>query len=243
MLFKDKVVVITGGANGIGLCIADEFKKQGAKIIVIDIDEKGYDCDLFFKGDIANEEVLIEFSEKIKKSFKVDFLINNACDSRQGLFSDCSYEDFLYVQKVGVVAPFMLTKLLLNAFNENGAIINISSTRQAMSQPNTESYSAAKGGISALTHSMAISLAGKIRVNSISPGWIDTKNSNFPAEDKNQHPVKRVGAPIDIANMVLFLCSEKSSFINGENIIIDGGMTKQMIYHGDWGWNFKQDEI
>ena len=100
------------------------------------------------------------------------------------------------------------------------------------------SYTAVKGGISALTHALAVSLAGRVRVNSISPGWIDTDFTEYTGADAVQQPVHRVGNPMDIANMVLFLCSEKAGFITGENICIDGGMTKQMIYHGDCGWRF-----
>lgn len=112
-----------------------------------------------------------------------------------------------------------------------------------MSQPQTESYTAAKGGISALTHALAISLAGKVRVNSISPGWIDTSYKIYTGADASQHPAGRVGTPMDIANMVLFLCSDKAGFITGENICIDGGMTKQMIYHDDFGWTLDRKMI
>ena len=125
-----------------------------------------------------------------------------------------------------------------NRNRKQGATVNISSSRDRMSQPQTESYTAAKGGISALTHALAVSLAGRVRVNSISPGWIDTDFTEYTGADAVQQPVHRVGNPLDIANMVLFLCSEKAGFITGENICIDGGMTKQMIYHGDYGWRF-----
>lgn len=107
-----------------------------------------------------------------------------------------------------------------------------------MSQPQTESYTAAKGGIAALTHALAVSLAGKVRVNSISPGWIETGDTVHEGPDADQHPVGRVGNTMDIANMILFLCSDKAGFITGENICIDGGMTKQMIYHGEHGWKY-----
>lgn len=112
---------------------------------------------------------------------------------------------------------------------------------ERMSQPQTESYTAAKGGISTLTHAMAISFAGKARVNSISPGWIDTTDSDIDAADAVQQPVGRVGKPEDIAEMVKLLCSEKAGFITGESICIDGGMTKQMIYHGEHGWSFEDN--
>ena len=140
---------------------------------------------------------------------------------------------------VGVTAPFFLTKQLMPYFAPGASIINISSSRDRMSQPQTESYTAAKGGISALTHAMAISLAGKVRVNSISPGWIDTYDSNITGADALQQPVGRVGKPEDIAELALFLCSEKAGFITGENICVDGGMTKLMIYHGEHGWSYE----
>ena len=243
MDFTDKTVVITGGVNGIGLCIAEVFRKAGAKAAVIDMDEKGRNCncDLFYHGDISDEPTLVKFANKVVSEFgSVDYLINNACISKKGILSDCSYDDFLYVQKVGVAAPYILTKLFLPHFNNGAAVVNISSTRAFMSQSDTESYTAAKGGISALTHALSVSLAGRVRVNSISPGWIDTTNSGFSDEDNSQHPAGRVGKPSDIAKMVLFLCSEDAGFITGENITIDGGMTKQMVYHDDNGWRFEK---
>ena len=147
-----------------------------------------------------------------------------------------SYEDFEYALKVGVTAPFYLAKRFAPYFAKGASIVNISSSRDRMSQPQTESYTAAKGGISALTHALAVSLAGRVRVNSISPGWIETGNTIYEGADAVQQPVGRVGNPHDIANMVLYLCSDMAGFITGENICIDGGMTRQMIYHGDHGW-------
>jgi len=236
--FNNKVAVVTGGASGIGKVICEEFKKEGAQVCIIDKKPNEY-----FTGDIADEETLRAFAHKVIKQYgNVDFLINNACLSMGGI-ENCSYEDFNYVLRVGVSAPFMLTKLFMNNFNKGAAIVNISSSRDRMSQPNAESYTAAKGGISALTHALAISLSGKVRVNSISPGWIDTTNSEFDAQDMLQHPAGRVGNPLDIANMVLFLCSDKAGFITGENITIDGGMTRQMIYHNEFGWTFNVNEI
>ena len=152
---------------------------------------------------------------------------------------ECSYEEFEYALKVGVTAPFYMVKLLKDHLAEGASIVNISSSRDRMSQPQTESYTAAKGGIAALTHALAVSLAGKARVNSISPGWIDTNYKVYEGPDAYQQPAGRVGIPLDIANMVLFLCSEKAGFITGENICIDGGMTRQMIYHGDCGWKLE----
>lgn len=234
-MFKNKVVVVTGGASGIGKTIVEEFRNNGANVCIIDIKEND-----FFVGDIGIKENLELFSNKVINTYgKVDFLINNAISSSKGI-DQCSFEEFTYTLNVGVTAPFYLSKLFLPYFSENASIVNISSSRDRMSQPNTESYSAAKGGISALTHALAISLAGKVRVNSISPGWIDTNFKNYSGPDALQHPVKRVGNPLDIANMILFLCSDKASFITGENICIDGGMSKQMIYHGDFNWKLEK---
>ncbi|NLV52028.1 MAG: SDR family oxidoreductase [Bacteroidales bacterium] len=232
---KDKVAIITGGAQGIGKCIADEFLKAGAHVCIID--KKEGDC---FVGDISKKEVLEEFANYvIEKYGKVDCIINNALPIMRGI-DECSYEDFQYALNVGVTAPFYLVKLLRNHLAEGASIINISSSRDRMSQPQTESYTAAKGGIAALTHALAVSLAGKARVNSISPGWIDTAYTVYKGADATQQPAGRVGNPMDIANMVLFLCSEKAGFITGENICIDGGMSKQMIYHGENGWRLNK---
>ena len=233
-MFSEKVVVITGGANGIGKCIANEFHKNGADVCIIDKVEGEH-----FVGDISDKAILEAFADKvIKKHGHVDYLINNALPLMKGI-NQCSYEEFQYALSVGVTAPFYLSKLFMPYFNVGGSIINISSSRDRMSQSQTESYTAAKGGISALTHALAVSLAGKVRVNSISPGWIDPNYKKYDGADALQQPVGRVGDPLDIANMVLFLCSDKAGFITGENICIDGGMTKLMIYHGDNGWELK----
>ena len=238
--FNGKVAVVTGGARGIGKCITEQFQKYGAHVCVIDVLDNEY-----FKGDLADKETLERFAQKVKDDFgKVDFLINNAAPKMCGI-NDGGYEDFEYALKVGVTAPFYLSKLFYDCFSKGASIINISSSRDRMSQPQTESYTAAKGGISALTHALAISFSGKLRVNCISPGWIDTSYKEYKGPDALQQPVGRVGNPLDIANMVLYLCSDMSGFITGENICIDGGMTKNMIYHDDFGWTFecKTDRI
>lgn len=230
-MFKGKVAIVTGGAQGIGLCVADEFRKAGADVYVIDIQEGPH-----YVGDISRKETLEAFAAYVlERHEKVDYIINNALPIMKGI-DECSYEDFEYALKVGVTAPFYLVKLLAGNLADGASIVNLSSSRDRMSMPQTESYTAAKGGIAALTHSLAVSLAGKARVNSISPGWIDTAYTVYEGPDAYQQPAGRVGNPMDIANMVLFLCSDKSGFITGENICIDGGMTRQMIYHGDNGW-------
>jgi len=232
MNFENKVVIVTGGARGIGKCIREQFEKEGARVCVIDLIENDY-----FTGDLADKDTLERFARKVIADFgRVDVLVNNAAPLSRGI-DEASYEDFEYALRVGVSAPFYLSKLFMPYFGEGASIVNISSSRDRMSQPQTESYTAAKGGIAALTHALAVSLAGKVRVNSISPGWIDTAYTVYEGADAVQQPVGRVGNPLDIAHMVLFLCSEKAGFITGENICIDGGMTKQMIYHADFGWH------
>ena len=230
--FQDKVIVITGGAGGIGKCIAEEFQKEGAQVCVIDSAPGDH-----YVGDIGNQATLEDFAQTvIAKHGRVDVLVNNAPPAFIGIDS-CSYEQFQSALAVGVTAPFYLSKLFMPYFAPDASIINISSSRDRMSQPQSESYTAAKGGIAALTHALAVSLAGKVRVNSISPGWIDTDYRIYEGSDAIQQPAGRVGNPLDIAHMVLFLASEKAGFITGENICIDGGQTRLMIYHGDHGWS------
>lgn len=233
--FKDKIVVVTGGARGIGRCIREKFEEAGAKVCVIDLLENDY-----FVGDIADKNILEAFAEKVIEDHgRIDCLINNAAPKTCGIGGG-SYEDFEYALRVGVTAPFYLSKLFAPHFAEGGSIVNISSSRDRMSQPQTESYTAAKGGISALTHALAVSLSGRVRVNSVSPGWIDNNYTVYEGADALQQPAGRVGNPPDIANIVLYLCSDMAGFITGENICVDGGMTKQMIYHGDHGWSLNE---
>ena len=233
--FQNKVAVITGGAQGIGKCIADEFRRSGAHVCVIDITEGDH-----FVGDIGNKQVLERFAASVLAQYgHVDILVNNAPPAMRGIDS-CSWEQFQQALSVGVTAPFYLSKLFAPHFAEGASIINISSSRDRMSQPQTESYTAAKGGISALTHALAVSFAGKVRVNSVSPGWIDTAYTEYSGADALQQPAGRVGNPMDIANAVLFLASDKAGFITGENICIDGGQTRLMIYHGDHGWTLAE---
>lgn len=236
-MYREKVVVITGGANGIGRCMAQAFEKQGAHVMVIDKAPGDH-----FVGDIADRKTLERFAAEVIAAYgHVDVLVNNALPLMKGI-DTCTYEEFAYAMAVGVTAPFYLAKLFALHFAPGASILNISSSRDRMSQPQTESYTAAKGGIAALTHALAVSFAGRVRVNSISPGWIDTAFTVYEGPDAAQQPAGRVGNPQDIANMALFLCSDKAGFITGENICIDGGMTKLMVYHGDHGWQYHAAE-
>ncbi len=256
MPFKNKHIVVTGGANGIGRCIAEKFIIAGAFVSVIDSDEQAglalssrFAGLTFFYGDISSKDTLEVFAATL--THPVDILINNACLSHKGLISNCGWDDFEYVQRVGVTAPYYLTSLLTqrNLLAEGASIVNISSTRAMQSQADTESYSAAKGGILALTHAMSVSLAGRARVNAVSPGWIETaayqidgSEVNHSEADKRQHLVGRVGKPEDISEMVFFLCdNSRAGFITGQNFMVDGGMSKLMVYHDDHGWQFNKN--
>ena len=251
--YQDKIVVLTGGANGIGTTIAAEWAQNGARLAIIDKDNTAGEKlirelpgthHLFFAGDLGEETTIREFTKQVLDTYgHIDYLVNNACFSNKGLLSQCSWEAFNEVLRVGISAPYMLSLLFKDHFHPGGSIINISSTRAFMSQKDTESYTAAKGGIIALTHALAMSLSERrIRVNSISPGWIDTGTwGKLSQEDLQQHSVGKTGHPLDIVKAILFLCSEDAGFINGQNLIIDGGMTKRMIYHGEEGWTWSQE--
>ncbi len=229
-----RCAVITGGAHGIGRAAAEAFRREGDRVYTIDLMPGA-----FFTGDVADPRVLEAFSERVlRECGRVDVLVNNVPPPMKGI-DDCSYEEFQRALAIGVTAPFYLTKLFKDHFVPGASVINISSSRDRMSQPQTESYTAAKGGIAALTHAMAVSLAGRARVNSISPGWIETGGKEYSGPDALQQPAGRVGRPEDIAELILFLSGEKAGFITGENICVDGGMTRLMIYHADHGWEYR----
>lgn len=228
------LAVITGGGHGIGRATAEMFRKRGVDVEIIDASRGPW-----FVGDIGDRATLERFAQYvIEKHGQVDYLINNAPPPMLGIDA-CSWDDFQRALMIGVGAPYYLTKLFKDHFAPGAAVVNLSSSRDRMSQPQTESYTAAKGGIAALTHALAVSLAGRARVNSVSPGWIDTTGAEIAGPDAAQQPVGRVGRPEDVAELIGFLCSDKAGFITGENICVDGGMTRLMIYHGDGGWRLE----
>lgn len=233
-MFQNKVVLITGGGHGIGACTATMFQEAGAIVETIDIQNGS------FLGDVSRPEDLEAFVQMvIARHGRIDYLINNVPAPMLGI-AQCSYEQFQHALSIGISAPFYLTKLCLPYFQPGACIINLSSTRARMSMPQSESYAASKGGVEALTIALAMSLAGSVRVNAIAPGWIDTTQEPLSEEDHLQQPVGRVGRCEDIAHMILYLCSEKASFITGQCFVIDGGMSRQMIYHQEFGWTYTQ---
>ncbi len=239
-----RVCVISGVSSGIGNAILQRYIKEGYRVVCIDKDclpdmQEHPQVD-FIQGDIGEKKVIESFCDHIKKSYDaIHLIVHNACLSKQGILSGCSYEDFNYVLQVGVSAPYYMTSLLKELFAKGASVVNITSTRAFMSQQDSESYSAAKGGIYALTHALSVSLRGVCRVNAIAPGWIQTTEYEISEEDRVQHSVGRVGEVADIVHMVEYLSSEKASFINGQTFVVDGGMSTQMIYHKDHGWEYK----
>ncbi len=247
-MYSNKGIIVTGGNHGIGKQICLDYLDAGAKVCMIDIADK-LDAELehenlfFYQGDVSNKGDLLEFVAFCKdKLTSIDIIINNACVGRKGILSDCSYEDFDYVLSLGLKAPYFLALQCKQQLIENkGSIINIASSRAFQSEPDSEAYASTKGGIVALSHALAMSLKGSVRVNAIAPGWINvTSQEDFETADKQSIPAGIVGEPSDISNMVLFLTSDKAKFITGQTYIIDGGMEKQMIYNDSWNWKYQE---
>ncbi len=247
MDFSNKVVIVTGAANGIGKAVASAFAKTGAKVVAADVDEtagrnsvssikEAGGKALFIKTDVRSEEDIIALMKQAKTTYgRIDILINNAGKMIRKLPYELSLAEWDDVINTNLRSVFLGSREAAKYMRENetgGAIVNIASTRAFMSEPNTESYSATKGGIVALTHALAVSLSDdRITVNSISPGWIETGvYSKLTKADHEQHPSKRVGKTEDIARACLFLTASENNFVTGTNLTIDGGMTKKMIY-------------
>lgn len=244
---KPPVVIVTGGAEGIGLCISQTFARAGVNVVIADINAAigktaqrtiGSNA-LFVPTDVSNETAVKKMiAQTIRHFGRIDYLVNNAAIGKTVSIEKLSFADWTKILHTNLSAAFLCAKYAAKYQRKtHGAIVNIASTRALMSEANTEAYSASKGGIVALTHALAVSLGPDIRVNCISPGWIDTRDytdvPKFPPlteADHAQHPAGRVGRPEDIAGVVLYLCSDKSGFITGQNFVIDGGMTKKMIY-------------
>lgn len=242
---KTRRVFVTGGADGIGKAIVKAFRSAGHRVAFCDCNEAaGKETALqtgtsFFFVDVSEKEALENCMQQIFEEWgDIDIIINNAGISRFAPITESSVEDFDRILSVNLRPTFITSRQLAlhrqsqESPNPYGRIVNISSTRYLMSEPGSEGYAASKGGIYSLTHALALSLAQwHITVNSVAPGWIQTHDyEQLRAEDHAQHPSGRVGKPEDIARICLFLCQDENDFINGENITIDGGMTKKMIY-------------
>lgn len=238
---RPKIICLTGGNRGIGEAIAKQFIEEGA--IVYSIDKEPYQGSLpihFFVGDVSkrlDRELFVQHI--LTHQDHIDVIVNNAMESSHGILSDLDLDQFERILSIGITAPYHLAALCKDHMPEDSSIVNILSSRAFQSQKNTEAYSSAKGGLYALTHALANSLGPKIRVNAIAPGWIHTGKSELSLEDHAQHLTGHVGTVEDIAEMVYFLSSTKAKFITGETILIDGGMSKRMIYHNDEGWMYK----
>jgi NAD(P)-dependent dehydrogenase (short-subunit alcohol dehydrogenase family) len=252
MSLRKKVAIVTGGGQGIGKAIAKRFLEEGLKVIIAEIDEAAgiateaeyqhLGAIWFIKTDVSEENSVINLIKETENKFeKIDVLVNNAAlaHPENSPITELSLEDWNRRIATNLTSVFLCSKHSAIHLKQNqGTIINIASTRALMSEPNTEAYSAAKGGVVALTHALAISLAPDIRVNCISPGWIDvsewqqakTYQTELTKQEHQQHPVGRVGKPEDIASLAVYFASPDAAFITGTNFVIDGGMTKKMIY-------------
>jgi len=243
MNFQNKTVIVTGAANGIGKGIASSYINAGANVVLADMDGKsGQDLQrklgdkaLFVQTDVRKEEDIQHLMSKTMEQFsQIDILINNAGVSRFTQLQDLTVDAWDDVINTNLRSVFIASKEASKYMGNGGSIVNIASTRATMSEPNSEAYAATKGGIVALTHALAASLSERdITVNAISPGWIENENyEELKDKDHAQHLSNRVGKPEDIAKACLYLTDSENNFVNGENITVDGGMTRKMIYEG-----------
>jgi NAD(P)-dependent dehydrogenase (short-subunit alcohol dehydrogenase family) len=224
MEFLNKVVIVTGAANGIGRGVSTAYAEKGAKVVVADVD--------FDAGEKTAAEIRNRGGEVL---FKLDILINNAGKSVFKSPYELTIEEWDDIINTNLRSVFLCSRAAAKYMRENvtgGAIVNIASTRALMSEPNSEAYAASKGGIAAITHAMAASFSeDRITVNAISPGWIHNGDATqLTASDHGQHFSKRVGEPSDIARACLYLTARENDFVTGINLVVDGGMTRKMIY-------------
>lgn len=243
-MFQNKTVIVTGAAQGIGRAVATHFAKAGANVVIADIghdlgvqlagelQKEGYSA-IFAETDVRSEESVRQLMDMAAARFgEIHILINNAGKGKWISPLELSLEDWDDVINTNLRSVFLCSREAAKRMKNGGAIINLASTRAVMSEPNSESYAASKGGILALTHALASSFSElNITVNSISPGWIETGDYDaLRPVDHNQHFSNRVGKPDDIARACLYLANPENDFITGTDLTIDGGMTKKMIY-------------
>ena len=236
---SDRAAIVTGAAHGIGRAVANHLAHCGWQVILADIDgaaageaaaeigAAGVACDV---GSEVDVERLVAVARA--RAGRIDAVVSNAGIGAFAPLAETTLDRWNRVLATNLTATFLLAKAAAADLKASrGSIVAIASTRAHMSEPNTLAYSASKGGLAALTHALAMTLAPEVRVNCVSPGWIDTgKHGPLKASDHAQHPVGRVGRPGDVAAAVRYLLSSEAGFITGAELIVDGGMTRKMIY-------------
>lgn len=238
---KNRIAIVTGGSKGIGRAIAEAMADKGIFVIIADIQKNSsikHKNISYSKADVSCEKDVKELINSTVDSYgRIDYLINNAAIFNPTPIEKLTLSQWNKTIGTNLTGSFLCSKYASTYLKQTkGSIVNLTSTRAYMSEKNTEAYSASKGGLLSLTHSMAISLGPNVKVNSISPGWIDNREwstdffDELSEQDNTQHPAGRVGRPQDIASMILWLIDEKNSFVTGQDFTIDGGMTKKMIY-------------
>ena len=234
--YSQKAALVTGGARGIGKAVAELLLERGYRVAVCDVKPSG---DLagglaFIRCDVSREASVRACIGQVAQRFgRLDALVNNAgiASPPNGPVAKLALAEWNRRIGTNLTSVFLTAKhAAAHLRRARGAIVNIASTRALQSEPDTEAYAAAKGGMVALTHALAVSLGPDVRVNCVSPGWIDTGKSKLRRVDHDQHPAGRVGRVQDIAEMVSFLLSERAGFTTGANFVVDGGMTRKMIY-------------